>query len=530
MSKKNNLRADMENGESAEQSGNSGAPSGSRGLTSCDISGDYKDPKPFVFVIFGGAGDLSRRKLLPTLFSMYARGNMPEEFEIIAFGRQDLDNEQYRKLILEALRESDEIGSPEPEQVRAFSERLSFAYGHFETAAHYNDLNRLVKEKSRNYRMDVIYYLSIPSTLYNQVISTISESDLPVGVANTKIVIEKPFGKNISTALELNKTVNSVFREEQVFRMDHYLGKETVQNIIFFRFANSIFEPLWNRNYVDNIQITVAESIGVEHRGRFYEKTGAIRDIFQNHMLQVLALVAMEPPTSFHALQVRDEKVKVLRSLRPVPYDQVSAESIAGQYAGGLINGRNVRGYREEENVSPESTIPTFFAARLHLDNWRWAGVPIYVRTGKRLPRRVTEVVIKFKQPPLKLFKDDCLPLDSTSLVLTIQPEERIQMRMGVKYPESSNLIVPVDMSFCYNDFFDRTYVSPYERLLRDCLGGDQALFVRQDAVEASWEYADPFVERWEECDCLELYEAGTWGPEGSADLIERDGRRWESV
>lgn len=303
-----------------------------------------------------------------------------------------------------------------------------------------------------------------------------------------------------------------------------------MQNIIFFRFANSIFEPLWNRNYIDSIQITVAENLGVEHRGRFYEKTGVIRDIFQNHMLQVLALVTMEPPASFEAQQVRDEKVKVLRSLRPVAYGDVREVSIAGQYVSGEINGTKVKAYRDEENVDPRSSMPTFFAAKVHLDNWRWAGVPIYVRTGKRLPRRVTEVVINFKQPPLKLFKDDCVPLDSTSLVLTVQPDEQIRIRMGVKYPESSNLIVPVEMSFRYNDFFDRTFVGPYERLLRDCLGGDQALFVRQDAVEASWEYSDPFVEWWEECDCLEMYTAGTWGPEGSSSFMSRDGRKWETV
>lgn len=496
----------------------------------CEIDGDFHEPHPFVFVIFGGAGDLARRKLLPTLFSMYSRGNMPDEFEIIAFGRQELDHDQYRQLIVEALAESDEIGSPSQEQIGEFVRRLHFAYGHFEITAHYNDLNRLVAEKSRNYTMRVIYYLSIPSVLYNQVIRTIDESDLPVYPEGTSIIIEKPFGRNTATALELNSTVNSVFKETQVFRMDHYLGKETVQNIIFFRFANSIFEPLWNRNHIDHIQITVAENIGVGHRGRFYEKTGAIRDIFQNHMLQVLALVTMEPPTSFRAQSVRDEKVKVLRSLHPVSYDEVASVSIAGQYGGGTMAGTEVKAYREEENVSRESTIPTFFAARIHLDNWRWAGVPIYVRTGKRLPRKVTEVVVKFKQPPLKLFKDDCIPLDATTIVLTIQPEEQIQIKMGVKYPESSNLIVPVNMSFRYNEVFDRTYVSPYERLLRDCLGGDQSLFVRQDAVEASWEFSDPFVAWWEECCSLEVYPAGSWGPRGARDLIERDGRRWETV
>ena len=262
-------------------------------------------------------------------------------------------------------------------------------------------------------------------------------------------------------------------------------------------------------------------------RGRFYEKTGAIRDIFQNHMLQVLSLIAMEPPDSFKSRQVRDEKVKVIRSLRPVSFQEVPEVSIAGQYTGGNINGTGVQSYREEENVDPHSTMPTYFAAKVNIDNWRWAEVPFYLRTGKRLPRRVTEVVIRFRQPPLKLFRDDCTPLDASRLILTIQPEEKITFHLGVKYPESNNLIVPVNLGFKYSDYFDRTYVSPYERLLRDCLAGDQALFVRQDGVEASWEFADPFVSWWEECDCVEFYAAGSWGPERADEFIGRDGRQW---
>ncbi len=496
-------------------------------LQQCDISTDFSHITPFVFVIFGGAGDLSRRKLLPTIFSMYLRGNLPQNFEIIGFGRQDLSDKEYRNLVRESIKESDEVGTPEESKIDFFLNHLSFSYGHFEVAEHYNTLEELVRSKSNSYQLDVLYYLSIPSTLYQQVISQIADSKLPTHGEGIRIIIEKPFGKNLPTALELNQTVNRAFREDQVFRMDHYLGKETVQNIIFYRFANSIFEPLWNRNYIDSVQITVAEDIGVSRRGRFYEKTGAIRDIFQNHMLQVLSLIAMEPPASFKSRQVRDEKVKVIRSLRSIPYHEVSSVSVAGQYTGGQIHGEEVKAYRQEQNVDPESKMPTYFAAKVFIDNWRWAEVPFYLRTGKRLPRRVTEVVIRFRQPPLKLFRDDCTPLDASQLILTIQPEEKISFRLGVKYPESNNLIVPVNMGFKYGDYFDRTYVSPYERLLRDCLAGDQALFVRQDGVEASWEFADPFVSWWEECDCLEYYPAGSWGPEGADKFIRSDGRQW---
>ncbi|MCF7914389.1 MAG: glucose-6-phosphate dehydrogenase [Spirochaetaceae bacterium] len=496
-------------------------------LQHCDISSDFAHITDFVFVIFGGAGDLSLRKLLPTLFSMHLRGNLPENFEIIGFGRQDLTDETYRNLVEESIEASDEVGTPEASQVENFLSHISFSYGHFEQKEDYNQLEKLVRKKSGEYEMDVLYYLSIPSALYEQVISQIADSELPTSGEGSRIIIEKPFGKNLATALELNRTVNRAFREDQVFRMDHYLGKETVQNITFFRFANSFFEPLWNNNFIDSVQITVAEDIGVSRRGRFYEKTGVIRDIFQNHMLQILSLIAMEPPAGFNAKQVRDEKVKVLRSLRSTAYQNVADVSVAGQYSGGQLHGEQVKSYREETNVDPESSMPTFFAAKLHVDNWRWAGVPFYVRTGKRLPRRVTEVVIRFNQPPLKLFRDDCTPLDASRLVLTIQPEEQISFRLGVKYPESSNLIVPVNMDFKYSDYFDRTYVSAYERLLRDCLAGDQSLFVRQDGVEAAWEFADPFVSRWEECNCVKFYPPGSWGPQEAEDFIKKDGRTW---
>jgi glucose-6-phosphate 1-dehydrogenase len=458
---------------------------------------------------------------------MYRNGVLTGESSIVGFGRREYDDTSYRGIVRAAVREAEKPEEPDRELLDAFCARTVYVRGRIDKAEAYEELVRRVEELRGSRRLDVLYYLAIPSSLYMPAIQAIQRSGLDTSPNGSKIIIEKPFGRNLATSMELNSTVRRVFGEEQIYRMDHYLGKETVQNIIFFRFANSIFEPLWNRNYIDNVQITVAEDIGVGHRGRFYEKTGVIRDIFQNHMLQMLSLVAMEPPSSFRAKEVRDEKVKVIRALRDVSYGEVSEYSVAGQYGSGMVREERVPGYREEEDVDPQSTVPTFFAAKLFVENWRWAGVPFYVRTGKRLPRRVTEAVIQFSQPPLKLFRDDCKPLEPSYLSLTIQPEEKITLHLGVKYPESANLLVPVDMSFRYRDHFDRQVLSPYERLLRDCLLGDQSLFVRQDDVEAAWEFTDPFSARWDECQCTEIYPAGAWGPESAEAFIRRDGRTW---
>jgi glucose-6-phosphate 1-dehydrogenase len=487
---------------------------------------DEGEYRPTVIVVFGGYGDLAQRKLLPTLFSMFRRGVLTGESSVIGFGRRSYDDRSYRELVREALREfGDE--QPDKELLEAFCARIVFVQGRIDYPEEYRELVRRVEELRGSRRLDVLYYLAIPSSLYMPAVKAIRQSGLDTSPRSSKIVIEKPFGRNLATSMELNAAVNSVFDEEQIYRMDHYLGKETVQNIIFFRFANSIFEPMWNRNCIDNVQITVAEDIGVGHRGRFYEKTGVIRDIFQNHLLQMLSLIAMEPPAGFRAKEVRDEKVKVLRALRNIPYEQVGEYSVAGQYGAGSIREERVPGYREEEDVDPRSNVPTYFAAKLFVDNWRWAGVPFYVRTGKRLPRRITEAVIQFSQPPLKLFRDDCKPLEPSYLSLTVQPEEKISLHLGVKYPESTNLLVPVDLSFRYRDHFQRDLLSPYERLLRDCLLDDQSLFVRQDDVEAAWEFTDPFSARWDECGCAEHYPAGTWGPASAEEFMARDGKEW---
>jgi glucose-6-phosphate 1-dehydrogenase len=493
----------------------------------CELDIEEGDYRATVIVVFGGYGDLAQRKLLPTLFSMFRSGVLTGESSIVGFGRRGYDDASYRDIVSRAVQRAEEPEIPDKELLEAFCSRSYFVQGRIDHPEEYGALVRRVEELRGSRRLDVLYYLAVPSSLYMPAVQAIQRSGLDTSPQSSTIVIEKPFGRNLATSMELNAAVSKVFAEEQIYRMDHYLGKETVQNIIFFRFANSIFEPMWNRNFIDNVQITVAEDIGVEHRGRFYEKTGVIRDIVQNHLLQMLSLIAMEPPASFKAKEVRDEKVKVIRALRNVAYDEVADYSVAGQYSSGVVQEETVPGYREEEDVDPQSMVPTYFAAKLYVENWRWAGVPFYVRTGKRLPRRITEVVIQFKQPPLKLFRDDCKPLEPSYLSLTIQPEEKISLHLGVKYPESANLLVPVDLSFRYRDHFQRSTISPYERLLRDCLQGDQSLFVRQDDVEAAWEFTDPFSARWDECGCAELYPAGEWGPKSADAFIRRDGRVW---
>lgn len=470
--------------------------------------------RPFVLVIFGGAGDLSRRKLFPTLYNAFRAGGFPETFSIIAYGRQDLDDSAFRELAGGAIAEHGSGAAPE--EMEPFLSNCYFLYGNFEEAEGYRRLGERISGLPGS--GNLLYYLAVPEGVYETIISGIGGSPLPREPERVKIIIEKPFGRNLAGARQLNSLLATFFSEEQIFRMDHYLGKETVQNIIFFRFANGMFEPVWNRNGIDSVQITVAEDIGIDHRGGFYEKTGAIRDIFQNHLLQLLSLVAMEPPTDFHAERVRDEKIKVLRSLRPVAKEEASCCSAAGQYAPG---------YRLEERVDPGSTVPTFFAAKVHIDTWRWAGVPFYLRTGKRLPVKATEIIIQFRQPPLKLFRDDCRPLEPSFLRIVIQPEELIELHLGVKYPEAVNMIYPVNLRFSYRDTFGLSTVPPYRRLILDAMRGDASLFLRQDDVEASWRFTDPFVEYWESMKSVELYPEGSWGPQAAADLIEKDGRKW---
>jgi glucose-6-phosphate 1-dehydrogenase len=506
-------------------------PVSSRFLQTCDISAAETRLDPFAMVIFGGNGDLSRRKLLPTLYQTYLQGELAPGFSIIGIGRSRLTDEEYRRLTYDALVRFGE-GPLEEKAWEEFSRRLFYLAGGLESGETYRNLSCRIADQipaGEDGRKRVIYYLAVPPQATPAIVENLKNEGLCQGAVDAKIIVEKPFGEDLGSARKLNGILREAFAEEQIYRMDHYLGKETVQNIIFFRFSNPVFEQLWNRRYINNIQITVAEDLGLENRAFFYEKAGVVRDIVQNHILQVLGLIAMEPPIGFSADFIRDEKVKVFRALEPMEGKEIDLFAVRGQYARGKIGGNPVPAYREEEGVAPSSSTPTFFAGKFHIANWRWAGVPFYVRTGKRMAKRVTEVAIQFYQAPLKLFGRSCDALDPNYLILTIQPEEKISLRFGVKYPYSQNQICPIDMNFCYQDVFKIPSPSPYQRLLVDCLRGDLTLFVRQDQIEAMWETVDPIIERWENNPPVDFpnYAAGTWGPVEAHRLLEREGRRW---
>jgi glucose-6-phosphate 1-dehydrogenase len=482
-------------------------------------------------VIFGGTGDLSKRKLLPTLLHIFKEGEFPSEFAILGIARSMMEDDQYRNLVKEAIQESGE--EPLEEKGWAdFSRRLFYLSADITGDEGYRFLykktEQLLGQMAGECR-DVIYYLAISPQMAPVVIKGLDRNNLCQGVFHTKIIVEKPFGRDRLSAAELNKVLTDAFEERQIYRIDHYLGKDTVQNILFFRFSNNIFEQLWNRHHIDNIQITVAESLGIENRGTYYEQSGVVRDMVQNHILQLIGMIAMEPPVGFEADYIRDEKLKVFLAFQPFDESDIDRFTVRGQYGYGKTNSQEVLAYRGEKGVAPDSNIPTFFAGKFHIANWRWAGVPFYIRTGKRMTKRITEIAIQFKQPPLRLFGRTCDTLDPNILLLTIQPEEKISLSFGVKYPHSENQIRTVRMVFSYQETFRMRYYHPYERLLIDCIKGDLTLFVREDAIEAMWHIVDPIVAGWESLspDRFPNYEAGTWGPEEANQLLERDGRQW---
>ena len=500
-------------------------------LQTCDIQAPESKVKPFVMVIFGGTGDLSRRKLLPTLLHIFKEGELPNEFAILGIARSTMDDDRYRNLVKEAVQELSEEPLEEDGWV-GFSRHLFYLSADISEDEGYRSICKkiegLLGQMAGGYR-DVIYYLAISPQMAPVVIKGLKRNDLCQGTFHAKIIIEKPFGRDRLSAAELNRVLTDSFEERQIYRIDHYLGKDTVQNILFFRFSNNIFEQLWNRHHIDNIQITVAETLGVENRGAYYEQSGVVRDMVQNHILQLIGMIAMEPPVGFEADYIRDEKLKVFLSFQPSDEDDIDRFTVRGQYGSGKANGQGVQGYRAEKDVAPDSNIPTFFAGKFHIANWRWAGVPFYVRTGKRMTKHITEIAIQFKQPPLRLFGRTCDTLDPNILLLTIQPEEKISLSFGVKYPHSENQIRTVQMVFSYQETFRMRYHHPYERLLIDCMKGDLTLFVREDEIEAMWHIVDPIITRWESIspDRFPNYGAGTWGPVEGDQLLERDGRQW---
>ncbi len=497
----------------------------SRFLQTCDLPQDDSYKKPFVLVIFGGAGDLSKRKLLPMLYHLEEEETLSHQSKIVGLGRGDMTDKQYRDFVLDALK-TFAIESFDQDRAKTFCRRIGYLAADARSDAGYQKLCRRIGDLTAGDAADsLVYYLAVPPDLIRPTIEGLFKYNLCGGKLKPKIVIEKPFGRDKKTAASLNHFILEHFHEQQVYRIDHYLGKETVQNILFFRFANSILEPLWNRRYIDHIQITVAENIGVEGRAAFYEQAGVVRDIVQNHLMQLLALVTMEPPVGFAPDLVRDEKVKVFRALRPIGDEHITTFMVRGQYAPAA----SVPGYRSEEQVPPDSNTPTFFAGKFFIDNWRWAGVPFYLRTGKRLATRATQIIVQFKQPPLRLLGRTCDTIEPNLLVLAIQPKEQISLRLNVKHPGPGNRPHAINLDFDYSRNFGLKKHSAYERLLLDCLRGDLTLFARADEVEAMWEIVDPIIARWDStpAEYFPNYPAGTWGPKEAHALLARDGRAW---
>jgi len=499
---------------------------------------------PCTLVIFGGTGDLSKRKLIPGIYYLAEQKLLPDGFALLAVGRDPGDDAGYRKLMREAMGSSDEIRKVDEKVWQWLCERTFYAHGDFSTGEAYDSVRKRLGEIEARPALtekNRLFYLAIPPSVFTTTLQHLTASGLKPRTDSydarpwVRVVIEKPFGRSLETARELNRLVLSCCGEHQVYRIDHYLGKETVQNILVFRFANTIFEPLWNRRYISYVQITAAESVGVEGRGKYYEEAGIVRDMFQNHLFQLLTLATMEPPSSISADAVRDEKVKVLRAIRPLLAG--GSDNIArAQYAAGTIDGKSVPAYRSELEVAPSSITPTYAAMRLFIDNWRWNGVPFYLRSGKRLAARTSEIAVQFQSPPLMLFGQKTTEEMAPSLlVMRVQPDEGISLRLQVKTPGAVHEltpfleITPVDMNFSYAEAFGGEAHPAYETLLLDCMIGDPTLFTRSDEVEMAWSLIDPVLQEWEKnpTDQIPTYPAGSWGPAEADALLAKDNARW---
>ncbi len=483
-----------------------------------------KNTDPQVLIIFGASGDLTTRKLIPAVFDLYKRKMLPENYAILGVSRTSITNEDYRQRF---VIENKYLGNDQEQDVKIEFAKLIY-YHSIDTKSldGYESLKNKLNEFNSFGKViqNYVFYLSTPPSLYK----IITNNLLEVGLHDQsqgwrRVIIEKPFGYDVETAKELNKQLQQSFEENQIYRIDHYLGKETVQNLLVTRFANTIFEPLWNRNYIERVEITSAELVGIEKRGGYYDGAGAIRDMLQNHLLQLVAMTAMEPPTRIDADSIRNEKLKLFHSLRKMTPEEIKSNVIRGQYLESTINGETFPGYRNEDGVDPESRTETYVAIKFFIDNWRWADVPFYVRTGKRLPTRVSEVVIYFKHNHHHLFKQRSLEKNQNVLIFRIQPNEGVLLKFGLKKPGSGFEVETVNMDFLYDDLSDAYLPDAYERLILDCMQGDAALFARGDSVEASWEFIDPILKAWENDDSIPIYgyPAGTWGPENIDELIE---------
>jgi glucose-6-phosphate 1-dehydrogenase len=495
--------------------------------------------EPCVFVLFGARGDLARRKIVPALSSLAHAGLLPRSFALLGIGRQDLSDDAFRDELKKSVESGRRPGTDSAEVVKTMLQSIHYQKVENEDPAASSALHARLAEIDRDHgtQGNRLFYLSTPPSAFFPILDRLREerefARASTPSASRRVIVEKPFGRDYDSAVELNQKLLTAFDEPEVYRIDHYLGKETVQNLLVLRFANAIFEPLWNNRYIDNVQVSVAETLGVEGRGGYYEESGALRDMIQNHLLQLLTLIAMEPPASLDPEAIRDERKKVLRSLRPFGRDEVVRRVVRGQYAAGSIGGKRVPGYREEESVRPDSRTETYCAMKLHVDNWRWAGVPIYLRTGKRLPKKVSEVAIQFKEVPHRLFAGGGGPtFDTNVLALRIQPDEGIALKFGSKVPGYDIKIRPVKMDFQYGTAFGEAQPDAYERLVLDCLQGDPTLFIRGDIAEEAWKLVMPVLDVWHDNggEDLQLYDAGSYGPRLADQLLERDHREWRRL
>jgi glucose-6-phosphate 1-dehydrogenase len=490
---------------------------------------------PCAIVIFGGTGDLTHRKLMPALFSLYCQGLLPNGFAVIGVGRSQYSDDEYREEFRRTLAESGALDEF-PCAWEDFAAALAYVSADFSDPQAYGGIAKKLQwaDDNRGASGNRLIYLAVPASGYEQIVERLRKSGLAKSDSGwTRIIVEKPFGSDLESAKKLNAHLLRSFHEDQIYRIDHYLGKETVQNILVFRFANSFLEPIWNQKYVDHVQITIAETLGVEERGAFYDKTGALRDIVQNHALQLLSLVAMEPPASLDAKDIRDEKHKVFESVRRVSEEEVEHFAVRGQYGPGSFFGESVRGYRAEENVDPNSNTETFVALKLFVDNWRWSGTPFYIRTGKRLSRRATEIAVQFKEVPDVLFRKASLEaIEPNVIAIKVQPDEGVTIKAESKTPGLGLRITPVQLDFRYGSPFGTPAPEAYERLLLDAILGDSSLFARADSVEECWEIAEPVLRAWqaESAQDIPSYLPGTWGPQTAFEMMERDGRRWRRL
>jgi len=501
-----------------------------------EASGPHPKADPCVFVVFGAAGDLTKRLLVPAIYNLIEANLLSDNFAIIGIARADKDSEQFRKDITEDLSKY-ATRAVSPEKWEKIKNNIHYIRGNFDDPNVYQKLKEKLPEVDQavGAKGNVLFYLATGADYFASIVHSLSEAGLTQETDDKwrRVIVEKPFGEDLQSAKTLNASLLSSLKETQIYRIDHYLGKETVQNILVFRFANGLIEPLWNNRYIDHVQITVSEVVGVENRGNFYDNAGALRDMVPNHLLQLLTMTAIEPPTSFAADSVRNEKAKVLQCLRPIEGDDVVLKAVRGQYGAGIIKGEAVPSYRESPKVRPDSNTETFVALKFGIENWRWAGVPFYIRTGKALPQKRSEIVVTFKKAPISLFEQaDCSNVRSNQVMINIQPEEGISISLDAKIPGPNIAISPVKMTFDYKQYFGQAVNTGYETLLYDCMIGDATLFQRGDTAELGWQAVDSVLDYWKNSKPKDFpnYAAGSSGPKAADELLSRDGRYWKKL